>query len=255
MPDVLRYAEDYLDRGWPVIPANGKLPMVAWAAYQHELPTTVQLTEWFGSGNDCNLAVITGRLSGLVVVDCDSEHDSLWWQATYPWTRLSVTTGRGGAHYYYRYPQDLVRNRSRLFGRNIDLRAEGGLVIAPPSIHPETERAYQWKNGFPCQTDEVPVFELEWIADRERSAPIRPSHTCRRDAAIRDGFAYIRCIKAVAGNGGHNATFRAACKLRDSGLTPAEALDAMLIWNETNASPPWSPKELAHKVDDAFSQS
>lgn len=65
-------------------------------------------------------------------------------------------------------------------------------------------------------------------------------------------MAYIRRIEAIAGSGGHNATFRAACKLRDSGLTATEAFQALVLWNETNASPPWSTKELAHKVDDAY---
>jgi hypothetical protein len=78
------------------------------------------------------------------------------------------------------------------------------------------------------------------------------SHACRRDPNIRDGIAYIRRIEAVAGNGGHNATFRAACKLRDSGLTAVEALKELSRWNETNATPPWSQKELAHKVEDAY---
>ncbi len=255
MTDVLQHALEYLRHGWPVIPARGKQPVESWAIHQRKLPTTDQVREWFSLSQEYNLAVITGRLAGLVVVDCDSKHDSQWWQATFPATPLVVATGGGGAHCYYRYPQDMVRNRSRLFGRAIDLRAEGGLVIAPPSIHPETGRAYQWKDGFPCRIEKVPVFEVEWIADCERRSPIRRSYSCRHEAMIRNGVAYIGRIKAVAGNGGHNATFRAACKLRDSGLTAAEALDAMLAWNETNASPSWSPKELGHKVDDAYRQS
>lgn len=255
MPDILEYALDYLQRGWPVVPAIGKQPVVAWTAYQCALPSSEQVSEWFGSRENRNLAVITGSLAGLVVVDCDSKQDSQWWQTTFPTTPLAVTTGGGGAHFYYRHPLDTIRNRSRLLGRRVDLRADGGLVIAPPSIHPETGRAYQWKQGFAYAPEKIPVFDVGWIADHERKTPIRSSHSCRRDATIRDGLAYIHRIKAVSGKGGHNATFRAACKLRDSGLTAAQAFNTLLDWNETNASPPWTPKELAHKVDDAYSQS
>jgi hypothetical protein len=69
---------------------------------------------------------------------------------------------------------------------------------------------------------------------------------------IRDGVTYIQSIQAVAGEGGHNATFRAACKLRDSGLSAQQALKVILQWNETNARPPWTEKELAHKIHDAY---
>jgi hypothetical protein len=70
--------------------------------------------------------------------------------------------------------------------------------------------------------------------------------------AIRNGLAYILHIEAVSGDGGHNATFRAACKLRDSGLTARQAFEALNTWNKTNAKPPWTAKELEHKVQDAY---
>lgn len=60
--------------------------------------------------------------------------------------------------------------------------------------------------------------------------------------------AYIQRIEAVAGHGGHNATFRAACKLRDAGLSAEEALAVLEHWNATNAKPPWSTAELRHKI-------
>jgi len=69
---------------------------------------------------------------------------------------------------------------------------------------------------------------------------------------VRKAVAYISRIEAVAGEGGHNATFRAACKLRDAGLSPEEAFSVLSDWNETNASPPWSAKELEHKIRSAF---
>jgi hypothetical protein len=62
----------------------------------------------------------------------------------------------------------------------------------------------------------------------------------------------IRRIHANAGEGGHNATFRAACNLRAAGLSEDEALRVLSDWNETNASPPWSAADLIHKIRSAF---
>ena len=113
--------------------------------------------------------------------------------------------------------------------------------------------AYRWDNGFCCQLADVPLFDVHWIVD-----PGTAGHNCavsvlpqvtRQSETVWPTFAES---KAITGDGGHNATFRAACKLRDSGLTADEAFQALLLWNETNALPPWSAKELAHKVDDAY---
>jgi hypothetical protein len=253
MRDILSSALAYLERGWPVIPAIGKQPAVAWSTYQRGLPTGWQVRTWFTrQDREYNVAIITGRYAGLVVVDCDSDEDTAWWQSCFPRTPLSVTTGGDGRHFYYGHPGAVVRNRSRLFGRRIDLRADGGLVIAPPSIHPETRQAYQWDNGWRHELVDIPRFDVRWFVARETRLPVESLGPLPGDMAIRDGLAYIRRIEAVAGNGGHNATFRAACKLRDSGLTADEAFKALMLWNETNASPPWSAKELAHKIDDAY---
>ena len=61
-------------------------------------------------------------------------------------------------------------------------------------------------------------------------------------------MAYIAKIVAVAGQGGHNETWRAVQRLKDSELSEAEALLAMQEWNRTNAKPPWSDRELLHKI-------
>lgn len=252
MPDILTFALEYVERGWPVIPTLGKQPITAWTEYQQRLPTTDQVRAWFNCQGGYNVAIVTGSCSGLVVVDCDSEEDTTWWMSRFPPSPLTVATGGGGAHFYYRHPGQSVRNRCRLFGRKIDLRADGGLVVAPPSIHPETGRAYQWKHGFGSLRERIPEFEDRWIAPRRIVKTSSLPAADRHDSAIRDGVAYIQRIKAVAGEQGHNATFRAACKLRDSGLTPSQSLQVLAQWNETNAEPPWSSKELVHKVEDAY---
>ena len=252
MSDTLHFAFEYLDRGWPVVPVVGKTPAVPWLDYQQQRPTCANVKSWFASNREYNLAVVTGGVSELVVIDCDSPDDAGWWRESFPQTPLVVQSGGGGIHLYYRYPAEAkIRNRIRVLDRSIDVRADGGLVVAPPSVHPDTGARYTWQPWDHYALDEIPKFDPSWL--RPVCSPSAPSgHVRQTNPIIRDGMAYIRYIEAVSGHGGHNATFRAACKLRDAGLSADQALDALRAWNKTNAEPPWTEKELAHKIHDAY---
>lgn len=60
---------------------------------------------------------------------------------------------------------------------------------------------------------------------------------------------------AISGQGGHDATFRAACQLADRGLGEDQMMEILLTWNETNAKPKWTEAEIRHKVQDALNRS
>jgi hypothetical protein len=256
MNDTLHFALEYFDRGWSVLPIHpmSKRPAITWRTCQKRRLTICQLKQWFGTETECkyNVGIVTGRISDLVVIDCDSADDARWWRANYPKTPLAVESGGGGTHFYYRYPHGRdVGNRTRVLVRRIDVRGEGGLVVAPPSRHPESSATYRWQPWDYYAIEEAPIFDIAWL--REVATGLHsPRYVRHNTRAIRDGLAYIRRIEAVSGNGGHNATWRAACSLREAGLTPDEALEALADWNETNAKPPWSRKELVHKIEDAY---
>lgn len=248
MTSLLQVAQTYLSYGWPVIPLSGKLPQVPWKEFQGRYPTEAELTQWFRCKENppTGLGILTGQLSRLIVVDCDSKKDAEYWLQEHGGSPLVVTTG-SGVHFYYRMPLDCeIRNRQRLFGRSIDLRGEGGYVTAPPSLHPLGE-PYVWRSF--NSTLKLPTFERGWLsrAHEERNLPV----TNHRET-VRSANRYILKIFAVAGEGGHNQTFRAACKLRDAGLSPEEAFAILSTWNETNATPPWTEKELDHKITSAY---
>jgi hypothetical protein len=246
---LVEAARDFLARGWPVIPLSGKLPMIPWKEYQTRLPTNDEARAWFSAIDNptTGLGIVTGNLSRLVVVDCDSQEDALFWQAEHGSSPVAVSTGGGGVHLYYAMPDESeVRNRARLGGRKIDVRGEGGYATAPPSLHPLGTR-YEWLS-FPAFAT-LPVFDAEWLLSKVDERHFVASAVATE---VRNAIAYIRRIQAVASEGGHNATFRVACKLRDAGLSPDDALMVLSEWNETNASPPWSARELAHKIDSAY---
>ncbi len=243
-------ASDYLARGWSLLPLFGKLPAIpAWKAYQSRLPTSFEVETWFADSTrpPSGLGVVTGMLSGLVVVDCDSQEDAAYWQEHYPSSPLVVSTGGGGVHFYYAIPKgEDVRNRAGVLGRKIDVRGEGGYATAPPSLHP-SGKLYAWQ-AYDVSV-RLPSFDAAWLVDKSQSARLPSSE---QTGNVRNAVAYIRRIHAKAGEGGHNATFRAACKLRDAGLSEDEALQVLTDWNETNTVPPWSAADLVHKIRSAF---
>jgi hypothetical protein len=146
-------ALDYLARGWSIIPVRekAKRPAITWKAYQSKCVTEKTLRRWFRRSPDYNVAIVTGALSGLVVLDVDPRHGgdkSLKKlereHGPLPRTLESVTGG-GGRHYYFSHPGGEVRNRTGI-EPGIDLRGDGGCIVAPPSLHPSGKR-YRWVKG------------------------------------------------------------------------------------------------------------
>jgi Bifunctional DNA primase/polymerase, N-terminal len=88
------------------------------------------------------LAIRTGCASGLAVVDIDPRNGGRILPDLMPPTRC-VRTGSGGWHLYYAHPGGTLA--AKLHGHpGIDLKADGGYVVAPPSIHPGTGQPYRW---------------------------------------------------------------------------------------------------------------
>jgi hypothetical protein len=89
------------------------------------------------------LAIRTGAVSGLVVVDVDPDHGGRLDPDLMPPT-ASVRTGSGGWHAYYWHPGVPVLNSQGRLAAGVDVRGDGGYVVAPPSIHPRTREPYRW---------------------------------------------------------------------------------------------------------------
>ncbi len=248
-------AAEYRDRGWSVIPLCGKKPLLpSWRAFQQRTSTLGEIAVWFGGpvSDMPGVGIVTGGCSGLVVIDCDAPEDAEYWLTNFAPSPLMVRTGGGGMHVYYRMPEsDTIGNRTRLFGRKIDVRGEGGYVCAPPSRH-ENGTLYQWVSWGDYCLENVPFLDPTWL----RPTPPQIANATRvvSSREIRDVAAYIRKIRAISGQNGHNATYRAACILRDVGLSPEETLAELIDWNETNCEPKWSVRELLHKTQSAFAR-
>lgn len=172
---MLEMARKYVAKGKSVIPLRprSKVPAISsWAPYQDRLATDEELVSWFGSGAN-NMGLVTGAISGLVVVDEDSA------EGAENATKLGLTSpvraqARKGFHHYFKHPGTKVSNGVRI-APGLDLRGDGGYVVAPPSIH-ETGHVYCWAIAgempvYPGYMPDVPVVVNRegWVTDAVNS--------------------------------------------------------------------------------------
>lgn len=134
---MVQTALEYLSNGYSVIPVSKeKKPLVKWTEYMKRPPTPEELASWALEFPDMQLGIVTGAISNLVVIDVEAGGD----MSQFPPT-LTATTGGGGYHLYYKHPGAPVKNGVRVLDL-VDIRGDGGFVVAPPSI--STKGHYAW---------------------------------------------------------------------------------------------------------------
>lgn len=150
--------------GVNVIPISreNKIPAIRWERFQTERllgevtdKIDVYLSSWWGRSDPYNLAVVTGEVSGVAVVDVDSlaarqlvtDTIGCWPRtvnsdkARHPAVTPTATTPKDGWHLWYRYEPGM-RNVVRRGGEKLDARGDGGYVLVPPSFFGRGD--YRW---------------------------------------------------------------------------------------------------------------
>lgn len=248
------WALDLWDHGYSVVlvPYQAKRPAIPWKVYQSARASREQVSDWYAHGEH-NIALLTGEAARLVVVDGDSPEAAEVIRATCAPTPLVVLTSKG-AHFYYRHPGGArIPNAVRLVDDPpIDLRADGGLVIGPGSIH-ATGHRYLPEDDLESVLD-LPEFDRAWFPIPETQATAPKARVVFHVSSERAEFMdqarrYLQSVPgATQGDGGDVHTYRLACKLtRGFCLDDQEALDLLLQWNST-CTPPWREEDLAAKI-------
>lgn len=142
--DLLEAAIKYLEMGYSVIPLRpgDKRPMVKWETFQKERPTRSMLVSWWGNEPKANIGIVTGAISNLCVLDCDS-------QEAYQKVSDCINgenpptskTPRGGRHVYCSHEEGISVGSDP--EKKIDWRGEGGYIVAPPSRRSDGA-SYEW---------------------------------------------------------------------------------------------------------------
>ncbi len=234
----------YAARGWSVLPMqpHGKRPLVAWREFQQRIATAAEIERWFRRWPEANVGVVTGRISGIVVIDVDLRHggpDSVAAaeaaQGPLPPT-VEAATGGGGRHLYYAHPGRALGNRVAV-SPGIDVRGDGGCVVAPPSVH-SSGRRYTWVEGRGPDEIALAALPVHFFALAGAPAPSdRSAGHWRR--LIREGMAEGQRNNTIASLTGHLLR-------RDVDLDVVHEL--MIAWNRTHCRPPLPDSEVAQVV-------
>ena len=217
-------AVDYYQGGWCPIPIKraSKHPALARLAPYLERPATQEeLGSWAWSG----VGIVTGPLSGVLVLDVDGpEGEAELQKRGHPVTPMVRTDG-GGLHLYFKHPDHHVRTGIRV-APGLDVKASGGYVVAPPSVGPNG-KAYEWI----VSTDEAELADppgwLLGLLERERpKGPAEPVGE-RIPAGQRN--------KGLASLGG---------TMRRRGMGETAILAALRATNEERCSPPLEDEEV-----------
>lgn len=263
MTTPLDAALEYLARGWSVVPAHtattrgcsclnesceaiGKHPRVKWKPYQDRLPAESDVRTWWRRWPEANVAILTGAVSGIVVVDIDPRHggdDSIRDIPNLPET-LTATTGGGGEHRYWRHPGYPVPNAAGI-RPGIDVRGDGGYVLAPPSTH-KSGGVYAWDAGQPDEPREMPAgLRAELTGTR----PIGDAPPSSR------GFDPEQSLIAPIGEGERNERLAQIAGHYASTGMPYHALgDALLGANSRLCRPPLDADEVAKIVESIWTR-
>jgi hypothetical protein len=234
-------AQRYRGLGWAVIPAaeKGKAPLVKWHQYQDQLPSEIQVKYWFHQTPKANVAVVTGAVSGIIVLDVDpGRHgdaalaELVRRNGPLPKT-VEAMTGDGGYHLYFAHPGGTVPTSLSL-AEGIELRADGGGVIVPPSVHPSGQ-LYTWKSGqSPLDLNPAPAPRWVWQsgAVEKQDWTSLAGDTVREEQRMNRVISILRYLDWI-------------------GVQENLSRELIGAWNQTRCDPPLRPDELDqifHKV-------
>jgi hypothetical protein len=189
----------------------------------------VQIEAWWTKSPNANIGIATGRGSNLVVIDVDERHDGLATLEalqeeigeTLPPT-LTAASGNG-LHYYYRAPEQRLRSVASALGAGIDIRAERGCVVAPPSLHANGRR-YEFVNP------DAEIAELpHWISNLPQSG---------------DGSSHIVGESSIPEGKRNTELASIAGQLRRNGADFSKMRAELIAVNQRRCTPPLPDYEV-----------
>jgi len=143
-----------------VIPiGKDKKPFIKWAEFQRRKATVDEIRDWWGKWPTAMIGIVTGEISGVFVIDCDTPEGYESIQKLLPENLVMpiARTPRGGWHLWFIYPagSNITIGAGVLPG--VDFRGEGGFITAPPSVNGDG-RAYAWQEGLALGDVEPPLL-------------------------------------------------------------------------------------------------
>lgn len=155
----------YIENGYSVmpIPFASKAASESWSKWQEARPTIEEAEQWVNTRRGYGIALITGSVSGIDVLDIDTDNQLTHFIAP---QSLMARKGRPGRmQYFFRHNPKLRSMRDK--ERAIEYLSNGRYTMLPPSIHPDTLEPYEWCGELTLphtKPEELPIMEdLEWV--------------------------------------------------------------------------------------------
>lgn len=242
-------ALNYAKKGlavFPLIPKDKK-PLTA-NGFKDATTDPDKINEWWTIHPNANIGIATGQISGGIVaidMDIDKEkgkdgyHNFMeWCKENYimlPDSWLSIT-GRGGYHLIYK---SLIPVPSKIgWLEDVDIRADGGYIVAPPSVHPNGT-CYEWEQSpEDYELIDTTDIDVEYVMNSVIVAG-RPS------------TEPLKVPEEIPEGSRDETMFKLACKYQAMGMSDEAMLAALLAENEKRCKPPLTEKEIKRKVKQA----
>lgn len=195
MSNLLNHALLYAARGWAVFPVHtpsggkcscnrdgcdriGKHPRITNGRNGASTDPDV-INRWWSMWPEANIGIATGQESGIIVLDVDhGGEDTIREESLYIPDTAEQITGSGGRHVIFKRPDDESRYKTMVqFKTNLDSRADGGYIVAPPSLH-ESGSYYEWEaSSNPIdESDPAPLsLPPEWFVNAIFARPLEQS--------------------------------------------------------------------------------
>lgn len=207
-----------------------------------------RIVNWWTEYPDANVGIRTGKESGFIVIDIDGEIGDYYLEklvsqyGVLPDTVISIT-GSGGKHILFKYPNIpnvVIKNKVNWLEK-IDIRGDGGYIVAPPSIHPNG-RQYEWELS--SRPNEIEIAELpNWllhllVGDKENLIAKKENRIAKKETDY-----WVSILNGVCEGQRNNAATSLVGHLIRCNVNPAIIIEFMLMWNQKN-KPPLPEREL-----------
>lgn len=221
--NILQAALDYQSKGFSIIPVGpDKKPLINWKEYQSRIASPAEIEGWYEKYPAMNIAIATGKISGIVVVDIENGGN----KDGYPPT-VTAKSGGGGIHLLYKHPDYEVPNGARI-KELTDIRGDGGYILVAPSVSDKGK--YEWVIS-PDDSDftEWPI----WITKTAKSKEEKD----KKWLSAKDGV--------LEGSRNDTATSMAGKIISSTAPELLESIgwEQIKVWNNKNI-PPLSETEL-----------
>jgi KaiC/GvpD/RAD55 family RecA-like ATPase len=180
---TLAMALEYVGRGWSVFPLRPRTKRPATPhGFKDATRDTRMVRNWFDNDAGFNIGIATGAPSGVFAIDVDPRHagdETLGALerrfGRLPETPRALTGGAdGGQHILFCQPEGVKLAGS--LGDGVEVKSDGGYIVAAPSVHPDSGRVYRWDVG--ALPSETPIAVAPaWLLDalgKDARPPLQP---------------------------------------------------------------------------------